>query len=223
MNEEEVKTKIVLPYLQRLGLRASELSFESSFSLQIGTNKVSVNGRAPTRGVVGGRLDTLIKRGATNLLILELKESGHTLTDDDRDQAISYARLIHPIAPYAVLTNGTAWRIFDTITKTELQPAQVVIRDSYRLSLPDTARDAALDVFLGYSVENLLQFCRSQVDEQLKPLIGSPEDLSKKYIPELTTARAALLAELASFEKAESNGFLLLAEAGIGKTSALCD
>lgn len=223
MNEEEVKTNIVLPYLQRLGLRSNELSFETSFSLQIGTNKVSVNGRDPTRSVIGGRLDTLIRRGATNLLILELKESGHTLTDDDRNQAISYARLVHPIAPYAVLTNGTTWRIFDTITKAELQPEQVTIKDSYRLSLPDAARDDALGLFLGYSVENLLQFCRSQVNEQLKPLIGSPQDLSKKYIPELTTPRAALLAELAVFEKADSNGFLLLAEAGIGKTSALCD
>lgn len=223
MNEEEVKTKIVLPYLQRLGLQPGELSFEASFSLQIGTNKVVVNGRDSTRGVVGGRLDTLIKRGATNLLILELKETGHALTDDDRDQAISYARLVHPIAPYAVLTNGTTWRIFDTITKTELKPEEIAIKDVYRLTLPETDRDDALGFFLGHSVENLLQFCRSQVNEQLKPLVGSPQDLSKKYIPELTTQRAALLGELASFEKAANNGFLLLAEAGVGKTSALCD
>jgi len=223
MNEEEVKIKIVLPYLQRLGLQPSDLHFESTFSLQIGSNKVQINGRKPKRENVGGRLDILIKRCGTNLLILELKESGHALTDDDRDQAISYARLVHPIAPYALLTNGNEWQIFDTISKERLKSEDLKIKDVYQLVLPDAARDEALTFFLGYSAENLLQFCHSQINEQLKPLIGSPQDLTKKYIPQLTTPRASLLGELASFENASTNGFLLLDESGVGKTSALCD
>ncbi len=221
MNEEEVKTKIVLPYLKSLGLRADELSFESSFSLQIGGNKVTVNGGKSRHGTVRGRSDTLVKRGGKNLLVLELKESDHVLTDDDRDQAVSYARLVHPVAPYALVTNGMEWKIFDTLTKEE--PQHVAVKDAYQLVLPEAVRDEALRFFLGYSINNLLMFCRAQVDEQLKPLIGSPRDLSKKYVPELTTPRNALLAELESFEKSKSSCFLVLAESGAGKTSALCD
>ncbi len=41
------KKKIILPYLERLGLRSGDLNFETSLSLQIGTNEVSVNGRDP--------------------------------------------------------------------------------------------------------------------------------------------------------------------------------
>ena len=136
---------------------------------------------------------------------------------------ISYARLVHPIAPYAILTNGSEWRIFESITKIELKPEEIQIKDRYHLALPDAARNAAIDFFLGYSIENLLQFCWGQVGEQLKPLAGSPQDLTKKYIAELTTPRDGLLHTLAAFESAAANGFLLLAESGIGKTSALCD
>lgn len=223
MNEEEVKTKIVLPYLERLGLLRSDLRFEKAFSLQIGTNKVLVDGKKPKRNVVGGRLDTLVMRGEVNLLILELKEAGHALTEEDRDQAISYARLVHPIAPYAVVTNGETWQIFDTITKALLKPEDFKIRDTYRLALPESDREAALQFFLGYSSENLLHFCRAQVAEQMKPLVGSPQDLQKKFIPELTTPRSDLTEKLAAFELGTANGFLLLADSGIGKTTALCD
>src|SRR5207245_1621039 len=55
------------------------------------------------------------------------------------------------------------------------------------------------------------------------PLIGSPQDLTKKYIPQLTTPRGDLLGALAAFESRRPNGFLLLADSGFGKTSALCD
>jgi hypothetical protein len=223
MNEEEVKAKIVLPFLARLGLQASEITFEKSFSLRIGTNTIQVNGCDPARGIVRGRLDILIRRHNTNLLILELKETGHALSLDDRDQAISYARLVHPIAPYAVLTNGSEWKIFDTISKNLLSPEDFNIKDSYQLALPGADLAAASSLFLGYSVENLLLFCQAQVTEHLKPMIGSPQDLTKKYIPQLTTPRAALLGALAAFETAPSNGFLLLGDSGSGKTSALCD
>ncbi len=33
---------------------------------------------------------------------------------DDIDQAISYSRLVHPIAPFSLITNGKEIRIFDT-------------------------------------------------------------------------------------------------------------
>jgi hypothetical protein len=45
MNEEEVKGRIVFPWLQSQGLAPDELFFETSFSVRIGTNTLRVGGR----------------------------------------------------------------------------------------------------------------------------------------------------------------------------------
>ena len=105
MNEEEIKIKYVLPWLAQTGVDLRELQFERSFSVRIGRKNIPVSG-STVKDKSGARLDILVRRGDKNLLILETKAAHLSLTDDDRDQAISYARLVHPIAPYAVVTNG---------------------------------------------------------------------------------------------------------------------
>src|SRR5947208_1137696 len=113
MNEEEVKVKIVLPFLQRLGLSPSELQLETSFQLRVGRHVLDIStGQQTKKATIGARLDILVKRNNENLLVVEVKEAGQELDDNDRDQAVSYARLVHPIAPFALLTNGTDWRLF---------------------------------------------------------------------------------------------------------------
>ena len=69
MNEEEVKARIILPWLLELGLAPEELALETSFSLRIGTNSVVIGGR---RGKVRqrARLDILVRRRGVNLLVI---------------------------------------------------------------------------------------------------------------------------------------------------------
>lgn len=223
MNEEEIKTKIVLPFLHRLGLNLTECNLEHSFSLHFGRHQLKVDGVARPSGKVGARLDILVRHAGLPLLIVEVKESAHILSDADRDQAISYARLVHPVAPYALTTNGRVHRLYDSISKIEISTGDFKIKSGYEVVVPDAANNEAIDLFLGYSPHNLLRFCEAQVAEQLRPLTGSPHDLTKKYIPELTIPRTDLRRALAAFEQGQANGFLLLAESGRGKTSALCD
>lgn len=223
MNEQEVKTKIVEPFLRRLALDPADLSFEFSFSLRFGRHQLVVDGRPRGTGKVGARLDILVGFRSMALMIVEVKESSHPLTDADRDQAVSYARLIHPIAPYALTTNGSDYRLYDAISKNEIHTGDFKIKNGYELVVSDSAHNEAIDLFLGYSPNNLLLFCEAQVAEQLAPLTGAPHDLTKKYIPELTVPRAELRQALAAFELGLVNGFLLLADSGRGKTSALCD
>lgn len=223
MNEEEVKLKVVVPYLSRLGLMPDELVFEKSFVLDLGTNRVQVKGKRRTRGEVGARLDTLVTRRGRNLLVWELKEAAHAFTDQDRAQAVSYARLVHPIAPFALLTNGSVCELLDTVTRAVIDPQSFKLKDAYEVVLPEADRSAAIEIFLGYSEDNLLAFCRTQVAEHMRPLIGTPDDLTKKFIPELTVRRKDLADELAAFESSPCGGFLLLGDSGGGKTTALCD
>ena len=223
MNEEEIKNKIVMPFLSRLAVDVSELAFEHSFSFHFGTHQLKVNGAPRNSGTIQARLDILVTRGGLPLFVVEVKRGDHRLNDADRDQAVSYAKLLHPVAPYAITTNGTEYRLYEAITKREIQTGDFVLKNGYEVVVPDSARNEAIDFFLGFSPQNLLQFCQSQVEEHLRPLVGSPDDLTKKYVPELTVPRTDLADALSKFERSDTNAFLLLADSGRGKTTALCD
>src|SRR5688572_29271638 len=116
MNEEDVKLKIVVPWLLSLGLSIQDLRFETSFKIHIGRQDVVVGGRGGN-DAVGARLDILIHRDGRNLAVVEVKRGDAPLNDDDRDQAISYAKLLYPPAPLALVTNGTEFRLFNAFTK----------------------------------------------------------------------------------------------------------
>lgn len=73
-------------------------------------------------GNIGGRLDILVGHRDRNLAVIELKHVGQELTDADRDQGISYARLLPEIAPIVIVTNGIETRIYNTYTKQLWQP-----------------------------------------------------------------------------------------------------
>jgi len=223
VNEEEVKINNILPFLKRLGFQAGELKFETSFFLKVGRHNLKISADPKNRDGVGARLDILVTRNGDNLFIVEVKEADHALTDADRDQAISYARLVHPIAPFALLTNGTDWQLFDSVTKHLIGDNDFKLKGKYEIALPEAQKDEALSSFLGFSPKNLNMFCESQVNEQLKPLIGSPTDVSKKFVPELTVTRVDLHSKLERFQKSDRGAFLLLANSGMGKTSALCN
>ena len=109
MTEEDIKAKIILPYIQDLGFDVSEITLEKSFRIRVGKTTHAT-----------GRLDILCKRHNKNLFVIELKSDGLPITNDDRDQGISYARLLDDIAPFTIVTNGIATKVYDSITKEEI-------------------------------------------------------------------------------------------------------
>src|SRR2546423_1461556 len=135
MNEEEVKIKHVIPWLQSAGIDLSELKLETTFSVKVGRQTIAVDGKSRSTEKAGARLDILVKRGDRNLLIVETKAADLSLTDDDRDQAVSYARLVHPIAPYTLVTNGTDYRLYESVSKKEIKQADIRV-DGFEVVLP---------------------------------------------------------------------------------------
>ncbi|MDQ6958459.1 MAG: hypothetical protein Q9M24_05025, partial [Mariprofundaceae bacterium] len=75
INEEEVKVKIILPWLQKIGVELSELSLEKSFTLRAGRHTIEVDTAKQLSSTVGARLDILVQRCGRNLLIVEVKVS----------------------------------------------------------------------------------------------------------------------------------------------------
>lgn len=217
MNEEEVKVKYVLPWLEQTGVDLQDLQLERSFTVRVGRQNISVSSESVT---ASGRLDILVRRGEKNLCIVETKASDLALTNDDRDQAISYARLVHPLAPYAVVTNGNQYKLYNSVTKALVDPSDIEI-DGFEAALPDADLAEAQRLFLALSPHNLAAFCRRQVDDELRSVKGTIAD-GKKYVPELHVPRAGVLKSLDAFYSDPAPGLILVGESGLGKTCELC-
>jgi hypothetical protein len=220
VNEEETKIKLIIPWLRSRGVSLTDLSFERSFRLHIGHHTVDFK---PDRAsdAVSARLDILVTRHGRNLLLVEVKRFDLELNDSDREQAISYARLVHPIAPLTLVTNGREYWLFDTITKEKLDE-NTPVREDLIVSLPTADREEAITIFLGLSPTNLLAFCKSQTEDELRPLVGSPTELSKIYIPQLHVRRRGLHTQIRSFLHGMQPGCVILGESGSGKTCSMC-
>lgn len=220
VTEEDIKIKYVLPWLKQTGVELHEIQLEHSFSLKIGRQTIPIGQTARKRDSVGGRLDILVQRNGRNLLIVETKADGFLLTDDDRDQAISYARLVHPMAPYAVVTNGCEYKLYDFVTKSQINPNEIQIR-GFNAVLPDDDILEAQSLFLALNPENLMAFCRSQVISELRIVKGSLAD-NKKYVPELHVPRDSISQEITAFYRSPLPGLLISGQSGSGKTCEMC-
>jgi hypothetical protein len=72
--------------------------------------------------VAFGRLDILLVYQDRPLAVLELKRPGLALSDDDRRQGLSYARLLEPMAPLTIVSNGARTQVFQTCDGAEWKP-----------------------------------------------------------------------------------------------------
>lgn len=94
--EEDVKVKVVLPFLKQLGYEEDDMAFETPISVQIGTKKLP-----------DIRPDIEIRLDGNAQLIIDTKRPSVTLSEKEILQCTSYAKLITtPPAVYAVTTNG---------------------------------------------------------------------------------------------------------------------
>jgi predicted NACHT family NTPase len=220
--EEDVKNKIVLPFIKSLGFHESELHFEKSFHLTLGRYTYKINTQEQYQ-TAEGRLDILVRRNDNNLFIVEVKRDKKEIDDKDVEQATSYARLIHPIAPFAIVTNGKDFHIYDSVTREAIEKDNFPMKDDYEISISDEIRYEALKHFLGYSKENLLTFCREQVRERMRTLLGSKNEPTNKFIPELYSSRKELAEAFNSFLIDETYSvFAIIGDSGTGKTSSMC-
>lgn len=222
-NEEDVKNKLLVPYLLSLGFDISELSFERSFQLRVGRSLRPIDDIEKKVSIARPRLDILVKRNGQNLFIVEVKGPNIDIDPDDIDQAVCYAKLLHPIAPVCLLTNGNDWKLINSLTKKELAQQEVGPQLSLNVTLPDEEYYQTLKHFFGYSQENILAFCKWQVKNYMKELLGSADDRDKKYIPELYAERRHLIVEMQQFMQAEAQCFGVVGDSGSGKTCWACD
>ncbi|AXP82738.1 hypothetical protein CJ739_3677 [Mariniflexile rhizosphaerae] len=218
MNEEDIRGKLLLPYLQDLGFDVSEIFLEHAFSIRLGKKKH-----------VTGRADILCKKNDKNLFVIELKNDSIEITQNDIDQGISYARLLlDDIAPFTIVSNGKTTRIFDSITRKELtgniSGQSVFLTNGYNLSTDEDLRIRyeALKNFISLSTENLKTFCEFQVYDRMGSIIGDINSPYSKFVKELYVQREELQITFGNFLYSPESIFGLVGNAGVGKTNTIC-
>ena len=223
-NEEDVKIKLIIPYLEELGFDRNELSFETNFSFKFGKNTLTVNGVSPDNSP-SARLDILVKLSDKNICVFEAKRLGTKISEEDIRQAISYGSLVKPTVPFCIVANGKESIMVDTldcsvINEQRLEQYKI---NGYVATLPESSYLERIKHFLGYSVENLTLFCTEQVSLYTKTLSGSKNVTSAKYIEDIYVP-SPLVNEV--FEKfcsqIQSRAFALIAQSGMGKTCWAC-
>lgn len=219
-NEEDAKIKIVLRLLEDLGFQKDELLFERSFNLRVGRCVYRVDtGEQVNR--LAPRLDILVTRNGRNVCVVEVKNPGMPLTQEDEEQAVSYGRLVHPIVPFCIVTNGKDHFFVDTVSRKRLEPSELRL-DGYSVRLETESYYEAIQHFLGYSTDNLLYFCHWLVRSNLECLKGSAEDRDKNYVPALYHPPKRLEDACSEFMRSDSRVFALVADSGMGKTCWAC-
>lgn len=147
--ESEVAATIkrALPFLP-----PGSVKHQTVFTVRLGRKSHTVEGNQSTRA--SGRCDILIKKDGKPLAILELKRPGLALTDDDREQGLSYAKLTEPWAPLVIVTNGEETQIFSTFSGKEWAP--------------ETATEEAFsDLFA-----NITKIAENELRQAVQTLIG---------------------------------------------------
>jgi type I restriction-modification system DNA methylase subunit len=111
-SEQDVQTKVVVPQLEASGFREANSDVKISYNHPIEAHQ----GRE-TRTIYA---DVMVQVTDRPFIVIDSKSPRRYLSDNDREQVISYARLLPDIAPFAALCNGHSWRVYDSITKQQV-------------------------------------------------------------------------------------------------------
>jgi hypothetical protein len=236
MSEDDIRTKVVYPWLIGCGFSPADISIEFSFELTIGRGayRVGVPRRPARRStdssfVTRPRTDVLVRHKQTNLMVIEVKAPDEPVDDAARDQGISYARLLPQIAPFVVITNGFRTLLYDSITREEISggpipPDHPGLRGGFRFSGDELKwRAEALEAFVSLSADNLLAFCERQLDFRMRRLRDTDPASGKKYIPSLYVDRPDAESRITKLlDQDKARVIAVLGRPQVGKTNFLC-
>jgi len=208
-SEEDLKTKVLIPFIVGKGFNLSEMEFEKSFNVKAGTKSVTV------------RSDVLLKVKGQPMIVIEVKRPEHKINSADIDQAISYARLCESIAPFAIVTNLNETKLFDTYTRCELKTLPSLAGFPKRkITLNEELKFEALRTLFNLNYEFLQDFCQSQRSMQMMHLFGRGKSLSR-FADELYINREGVQEDFEGFLDSKDKCFLLIGRQGTGKTFSM--
>ena len=225
-SEEDIRLAVV-KYFQELGFELDEMRTETEFTIQLGRNKLTAGeGKISQRDRSTGRSDLLLTRNRKPLAIVETKAQGHALNEKDAQQALSYARLLLEMAPFAIVTNGKETRVYDTFAST-LTPLEAPTDSVWSkqgqqpLLTGDEFRFEAAQKLIGVNPRTLQLFCQKQIAQAMEDITGGPHD-AKMYVPSVYVPRQVVKQGFNDWLQSDMPCFDVVAESGFGKTNYMC-
>ncbi|MBT3200721.1 MAG: hypothetical protein HN350_12485 [Phycisphaerales bacterium] len=197
MNEATFEANIP-EELRRLfpAITPADLTHQDTFTIRLGHRVFTV--KQEKRDKATGRLDILVNFKGMPLAVLELKAPDSPLTDNDRDQGISYARLTEPtMAPLVIISNGTKTKFFNTYDKKPWKPDnrnEKALENIFNHALECAAadRDEAVRFLITGDTETWTEVVRSHTTEALAQLEGELANLGRSLARGLTLDRKIL-------------------------------
>lgn len=184
VNKELMK---IFPCLQQV-----EIEHQKTFTLKFGHHKIKVNSEENEKKY--GRLDLLIKYKTNNFAVLELKRPGKVITNDDCDQGISYARLITPMPPLVIVSNGKDTYFYKTIDKSKLQIKTIdedAIEELFKHAFlcAESSMDASIKFLLGKEKSLWKEIVNNYTNDAIDRLKGTITDFTMPITDEFNLKR----------------------------------
>ena len=196
------------------------LTHQKTFVISLGNNSHEIDGRA------FGRLDILVELDNRPLAILELKRPGRTIIPDDIRQGITYARLMFPMPPLVIISNGESVEFYDSYSEERWKPSNiddVVVQGLFQAALECSAKqkDEAIRAFLGKRQDLLVQIIKEYTNTIISSRSGKLGQFAFPLTSDFSIHRKITKKIVEAFKKKEK----LIAIVGApmaGKTNVLC-
>lgn len=157
---------------------------QMSFSVRIGHHTVSVDLKEPSSYPIRAICDILLTIDDKPIILLELKNENLALTQSDIDQGISYAKLIDPMPPLTLVSNGSDNWFFKTYTKEKLSEQTVdfaliqqITDSSFKLAQSDFKN--AISTLLSNDTSLFAKIINQISAEKFLRMTGGLADFSK--------------------------------------------
>jgi hypothetical protein len=161
-----------------------KLEHQKSFSFKFGHHNVLVDLKEhlslPSRAIS----DILLTIEQKNVILLELKKEGQPLTNEDILQGVSYARLLHPMPPITLISNGIDNHFCNTYTKEKIEATSIdfeyiqkLTDNSFRLATNDF-KDA-VNLLLNKEPELFSQVINQISEKRFERFFGTIDDFTK--------------------------------------------
>ncbi|MFZ5693231.1 MAG: type I restriction enzyme HsdR N-terminal domain-containing protein [Pseudomonadota bacterium] len=201
---------------------ALDIDHQPTFTIRLGHTDHVVGTKQTW---AGGRADILVTSAKRPLAVIELKAPDESIDEDAKHQALSYARLVEPMAPLAIVTNGTQTLTFRSFDGVEIknhtfdETAVTVIFTDAALLAAASYDDAVRDL-LARDDTAFATLLRSASHRTLQQMTGDVKDLARPLSSNFSVPRSAA-DEIADSVRTGNRLTLLVGPALSGRTNVL--
>lgn len=169
-----------------------DITHQHQFQLTLGHNTYLYDGTK--RDKAYARADILIKYKERNLAILELKAPGVALTDNDVIQGTSYGRLLDPMPPLTIVSNGENTQFFKTYDRKpwkayDLNEKKVQSLFKSGIKCASIDLDDDIKILLGHNDDMWKEMLLRYTKNTLEKIEGDIDDFSCQVVRDFQLER----------------------------------